>query len=468
MNGITVGASQRILVIDNDRTVCDIISRTLTKRGYEVATAARHQEGVRKAGETLPDLVFISLLLRDSNGLKVSKEIHTLDGLNRVPVVMTVSYKGELDPKYTRSIGIVDVLIKPLQESDIIAKTEAVIGPVVSADKPEETESGEKPPAREHTEEQDESYILVSADEAEGGPSRLDAEYDVVPAMPDDETGRMHKPQEVPDARLTITEDVREEMTGQEGLRLLSGGADEQSEQEGAVRKALPDILPEETGVEEMQKGGDMSFDTVPAGSPPKKRIFLAGLLLTLVAVAGIAAYVGLRFFASEKSEVILLPAVKEEVRKDGPALEQAVKEPVPQEGTGQSLDAKVDIPSVPAAGEGAPKEKALEEPVGKAEKVRDAAVKTPSGIAVKASASTGKETFSVQIGFFGNLKNAESLAAKMKQRGYQVVIRPEGKEGEKISYRAIVGKFSSRKEAQEQADVIFRKEGMKTILYKE
>ncbi|MDH4232285.1 MAG: response regulator, partial [Nitrospirota bacterium] len=119
---------KKVLVIDDDQSVCDAFARTLSDRGYEVYTETRYPQGVKKAEEILPDLVFVSLLLNTTNGLKVSKEIHALDKLRKVPVVMLTSYKGELDPKYTVTIGVVDVLVKPPRENDIILKTAAILG----------------------------------------------------------------------------------------------------------------------------------------------------------------------------------------------------------------------------------------------------------------------------------------------------------------------------------------------------
>ena len=96
---------RKILVIDDDQSVCDMIARTLKSRDYEVFTETHYQEGVERAGEVLPDLAFISLLLDSTNGLKVSKEIHAIDKLGKLPVIMLISHKGELDPKYTVTIG---------------------------------------------------------------------------------------------------------------------------------------------------------------------------------------------------------------------------------------------------------------------------------------------------------------------------------------------------------------------------
>jgi ActR/RegA family two-component response regulator len=51
---------RKILVIDDDQSVCDVIARTLKSRDYEVFTETRYQEGLARAGEVLPERVFNS------------------------------------------------------------------------------------------------------------------------------------------------------------------------------------------------------------------------------------------------------------------------------------------------------------------------------------------------------------------------------------------------------------------------
>ncbi len=119
---------RKVLVIDNDRVASDMIVKTLLPRGLDVSVAASPDRGFEKARELKPDLVFISLFLSDSNGLKISRHIHSEEELKDVPMIMLISYRGELDPKYTSAIGIVDVLVKPLKTEDIIAKTKKVLG----------------------------------------------------------------------------------------------------------------------------------------------------------------------------------------------------------------------------------------------------------------------------------------------------------------------------------------------------
>jgi DNA-binding response OmpR family regulator len=190
---------RRILVIDDDQSVCDMIARTLGKEGYEVFTETRSQEGVLKAGEILPDLVFISLLLGTTNGLKVSKELHSVETLRKVPVVMLISYTGELDPKYTVTIGVVDVLVKPLSERDILSETEAVLGPYTPQNRAAEEVIPEISAGKSigETIEQEEGYVLERGEETETGIfARGDEHRDIRGAIDDEMQQRQEPVQE--------------------------------------------------------------------------------------------------------------------------------------------------------------------------------------------------------------------------------------------------------------------------------
>ena len=125
---VTSKGKKRVLVIDDEESVRSLFVKTLEPKGFDVVTSADPDVGVEGARETEPDLIFISLLFPHSNGLKVSKAIHADESLQKVPIVMLITYRGELDPKYTSTIGVVDVLVKPLGAKDILAKTVSLLG----------------------------------------------------------------------------------------------------------------------------------------------------------------------------------------------------------------------------------------------------------------------------------------------------------------------------------------------------
>lgn len=119
---------KKILAIDDDRSSLDLLEQTLSSIGFDVTVETNPDKGIKKAEEIVPDLVFLGLLLTGSNGLKVSKSIHAIKDLEKLPVIMMTTYAGELDARYTVSIGIPDVIVKPLKPEEIISKTSALLG----------------------------------------------------------------------------------------------------------------------------------------------------------------------------------------------------------------------------------------------------------------------------------------------------------------------------------------------------
>lgn len=457
-------AKRKILVIDDDQTVCDIISRSLTNRGYEVYTETQHQKGIEKAGEIVPDLICIGLLLHASNGLKVSKEIHALEELRKVPVVMIISYKGELDPKYTLAIGIVDVLVKPLNESDIIAKTEAILGPDVMPRTgeevtPEISDIGESPEAAEE-------LVYENTEATDGEIIKLEEYPDDLHGMIDDEGSLNQEPAHRTGDASSGKEETREELSPESGFERLS---DEIAEQKSMDENYAEHIYDEDQAqtddVEIHEEDGISRFDKGDKGSP-RNKILAGAVVLALIAVIGTATYLGLQFFWESRDRSVVLQKTP---LKDKSEVRKTETESLPQADAKRSVDDKAKK-SVPSASD---KNVKKEEVSTRTNAVKEKEKGPPPQKSLTAKETImkkgqEKEVFSAQIGFFGNLKNAESLAEKMKQKGYPVFLKKVEKGTGKISYRVTVGKFSSRKEAAEQAAYILQREGMKAILYKE
>ncbi|MBI5639670.1 MAG: response regulator, partial [Nitrospirae bacterium] len=90
---------KKILVIDDDRSVSELFTKALTPKGFEVLSLEDPDRAIEIAGDFHPDLIYLSLLFPASNGLKVGKALHNIGGLGDVPIVMLISYRGEIDPK---------------------------------------------------------------------------------------------------------------------------------------------------------------------------------------------------------------------------------------------------------------------------------------------------------------------------------------------------------------------------------
>ena len=444
---------RKILVIDDDQSVCDMIDLALRDRGYEVFTENHYREGVERAGEVLPDLLFISLLLDTTNGLKASKEIHAIEKLGKTPVVMLISYKGELDPKYTMTIGIVDVLVKPLNERDIISKTEDILGP----DSPQNAEEiitetsdidnfaaiPDFPVALEQGEE----YVPGSREKTDKEILELKKEYHDIPEMIDDEMKQIHETQD----ETGDLEEISEEPLDKSGFGRRADGVYAQMDNEEISLEAMHEEYQDKVKDLEILREDDFNFVDEAEKHGPRKKILMVAVTLVLIAVIGIGTYMGLQFlFAGNKDKPVVLSAVQEASVKDKTDLHGGETESLPKTGTQPYVNEKEKKPAATVKGQ--------DPAPGKSSVMKEAKV---SGVQDNAA-------FSVQIGFFENLKNAEALAGKMKQKGYKVFIKNEEKVSGKISYRVLLGKFNSRKGALELSEVILHKEGIKPILYKE
>lgn len=462
---------RKILVVDDDQSVCDMFARALRDRGYEVFTENHYQEGVERAGEVLPDLLFISLLLDTTNGLKASKEIHAIEKLRKAPVVMLISYKGELDPKYTMSIGIVDVLVKPLNERDIILKAENILGP----DSPQNSEeiitetsdidNFAAIPDFPDTLEQGEEYVPGSREKTDKEILELNKEYHDIPEMIDDEMKKIHETQD----ETADMEDISEEPLGESGFGQSADGVYAQMDNEEISLESMHEEYQDKMQDLEIQREDDFNFVHEAEKHVPRKKILMVAVTLVLIAVIGTGAYMGLQVLFAGKDRPVVMPAAQKASVKDKTDLDVGKTEFLPKTGTQPSVNEKEKKPAAIASEENKKKETVQRTPSAATVKGRDSAP-GKSSVTKKAKVSGAQDNaaFSVQIGFFENLKNAETLAGKMKQKGYKVFIKNEEKVSGKMSYRVLIGKFSSRNGALALSEDILHKEGIKPILYKE
>ncbi|MDA8242466.1 MAG: SPOR domain-containing protein [Nitrospiraceae bacterium] len=352
---------RKVLVIDDDRVASDMIVKTLLPRGLDVSVAANPDRGVEKALEYKPDLVFVSLFLPESNGFKISRRIHSEEELMKVPLMMLISYRGELDPKYTSTIGIVDVLVKPLRAEDIIAKTEKVlgkeaVGEIAGAAAPHEEET-ETTPAERAAPPQVEK---LSADPLPEEPRQA-------PDIPVDE--RTEAAEENSKGFGEIEDFLKEEAA--EGQAPADKAATEQAGKEGEAPLAAPFALEEELlAMEKPQK--------LFSG----KKVIVVAVVFAALAL-GLGTY-GLKKIVSraEKAAPVKAAAAGRQKKAASPDVAAARPAIPAPEGRGEGA-AQRD--AVPAAGE--------------------------------------RYRFSVQVGAFGSEKNAVSLVEKMKGKGFDAFI---------------------------------------------
>ncbi len=102
----------KILLVDDEKEVCEVDSYYLAKRGYNIITANSAKEAISKVVKEHPQLVLLDILMPEIDGLKCLEEIKKID--KNLPVIM-VTCVDEIDTaKKALELGAVDYITKPL------------------------------------------------------------------------------------------------------------------------------------------------------------------------------------------------------------------------------------------------------------------------------------------------------------------------------------------------------------------
>lgn len=115
---------QKILVVDDDSNIAELISLYLTKEMFEVKTAEDGEEALASFDTFKPDLVMLDLMLPGIDGYQVCR---TIRSKSNTPIIM-LSAKGEtFDKVLGLELGADDYIIKPFDTKELIARVKAVL-----------------------------------------------------------------------------------------------------------------------------------------------------------------------------------------------------------------------------------------------------------------------------------------------------------------------------------------------------
>lgn len=116
--------SQRVLVIEDDPTVADVVCRYLSREGYSVAVSTDGRSGLASALEAPPDLVVLDLMLPGLSGVEVLGELRKA---TPVPVIMLTALSREVDRVSGLEMGADDYVAKPFSPRELTARVKAVL-----------------------------------------------------------------------------------------------------------------------------------------------------------------------------------------------------------------------------------------------------------------------------------------------------------------------------------------------------
>ncbi|MUT67471.1 response regulator [Paenibacillus sp. NEAU-GSW1] len=113
----------KILVVDDEQPIADILKFNLEKEGYEVICAFDGGEAVRLAALELPDLMLLDLMLPVKDGMDVCREVRS-KGL-QLPIIMLTAKDTEIDKVLGLELGADDYVTKPFSTRELLARVKA-------------------------------------------------------------------------------------------------------------------------------------------------------------------------------------------------------------------------------------------------------------------------------------------------------------------------------------------------------
>jgi two-component system phosphate regulon response regulator PhoB len=119
-------ARPRVLVIEDERALTDVLSYNLKREGYEPIVAHDGQEGLRKAQTLLPDLIVLDLMLPVLDGLEVCRELRAGDRTRDIPILMLTAKAEETDQVVGFSLGADDYVTKPFSVKVLVQRLRAL------------------------------------------------------------------------------------------------------------------------------------------------------------------------------------------------------------------------------------------------------------------------------------------------------------------------------------------------------
>ncbi len=119
--------NKKILIIEDDKDIRDLISFNLSKNGYKTILSKDGEKGIEKAKNEKPDLVLLDLMLPGIHGLDVCKILKTDSSLNKLSIIMLTALGQEEDIIKGLEAGADDYITKPFSFKILFARIKSVL-----------------------------------------------------------------------------------------------------------------------------------------------------------------------------------------------------------------------------------------------------------------------------------------------------------------------------------------------------
>jgi phosphate regulon transcriptional regulator PhoB len=125
--------ARKILAVDDEQDILELLSYNLSKDGFEVITAADGEDALKKIMEKNVDLVLLDLMLPGMSGIDICRILRNDSQTKNLPIIMLTAKTEEVDRIIGLEIGADDYISKPFSPRELVARVKAVLRRVTKA-----------------------------------------------------------------------------------------------------------------------------------------------------------------------------------------------------------------------------------------------------------------------------------------------------------------------------------------------
>jgi two-component system phosphate regulon response regulator PhoB len=121
----------KILVIDDDADICELVVFKLSQCGFDVYSESDGESGLAAVGDLLPDLVLLDWMMPKLTGIEVCRRLRADPRTIGIPVILLTAKAQEADVQRGFAAGGDDYIVKPFSPRELVSRVEALLGRAV-------------------------------------------------------------------------------------------------------------------------------------------------------------------------------------------------------------------------------------------------------------------------------------------------------------------------------------------------
>lgn len=121
---IIINIKTKVLVIDDDVNICEVIRLYMEKEGFEVLSVYNGRKAVEEFSKFAPNIVILDIMLPGADGWQVCREIRKI---SNIPIIMLTAKGETFDKVLGLELGADDYIVKPFEPKELVARVKAVL-----------------------------------------------------------------------------------------------------------------------------------------------------------------------------------------------------------------------------------------------------------------------------------------------------------------------------------------------------